>query len=247
MRHAEGLQKAVWYIRHRAAAASFRSLLQQRRRQTWQKLCTDLATQDFCKTTATVKRIRQNRQTHAVFTDSAGPSAAADRMVTHVGTVFDGSFLPSDRAVDPEPLQGPHSLDDCPCSPEVVQDALDGVARRKAPRIDHLRAEMPALINLFRLCWRSSRTPLAWRVAQVVPIHKEGPATDPANFRPISLLSVLRPFRQHPCGSPPGRRLVAAHPAHHWHAARLDPITTFVFSIHQLSSLFPPRPFTTYH
>lgn len=201
MRKAEGLQKAVWHTRHRAAAASFRSLLQQRRRQTWKKFCTDLATQDFSKTTATIKRIRTNRQTHAVFTDPAGPSAAADRMVAHLGTVFDGSSLPSDRAAGPSPPPGPHSLDDCPFSPEVVQDALDRVARRKAPGIDHLRAEMlapishflvPPLTDLFRLCWRWSHTPESWRVAQVVPIHKKGPATDPANFRPISLLSVLR-------------------------------------------------------
>ncbi|KAG0926567.1 hypothetical protein G6F28_012981 [Rhizopus arrhizus] len=51
---------------------------------------------------------------------------------------------------------------------------------------------VPQLLHLFRVCWQWSYTPLSWRVAQVVPIHKKGSKTDPGNFRPISLTSTFR-------------------------------------------------------
>ncbi|CEP08446.1 hypothetical protein, partial, partial [Parasitella parasitica] len=66
---------------------------------------------------------------------------------------------------------------------------------------DHLKAEMlkalapdiaPVLSLLFTLCYQWSYTPALWRQAQVFPIHKKGDAADPANFRPISLTSVMR-------------------------------------------------------
>ncbi|KAG0776452.1 hypothetical protein G6F16_012820 [Rhizopus arrhizus] len=50
----------------------------------------------------------------------------------------------------------------------------------------------PVLLYLFRLCWQWSYTPLTWRVAQVIPIHKKGSVSDPGNFRPISLTSTFR-------------------------------------------------------
>lgn len=73
--------------------------------------------------------------------------------------------------------------------------------RRKAPGIDHLRDEMLIPIKgqlshilslFFELCWSWSTVPSFWRHAQVFPIHKKGDPNDPANFRPISLTSILR-------------------------------------------------------
>ena len=108
--------------------------------------------------------------------------------------------------------------DDGPFNDALVSKAISQVPTRKAPGIDHLRGEMlrpiveplaPVLAAIFRLCWRWSHTPEAWRIAQIVPIHKKGPTTDPAHFRPISLTSIVRKILEH-ClkqtlldGSPP--------------------------------------------
>ena len=47
-------------------------------------------------------------------------------------------------------------------------------------------------INYFYLYCIGSYTPTSWRIAQIVPIYKNGDPDNPANFRPISLTSVIR-------------------------------------------------------
>ncbi|CDH60653.1 hypothetical protein RO3G_13746 [Lichtheimia corymbifera JMRC:FSU:9682] len=72
---------------------------------------------------------------------------------------------------------------------------------RKAPGCDHITGAMlkPIAVPLaqilspfLRFCWCRSRLPVAWRTAQVVPIHKKDDPTVAANFRPISLTSTFR-------------------------------------------------------
>lgn len=91
---------------------------------------------------------------------------------------------------------------DCPFTVDIVKAKIrEKLARRKAPGVDHLRTEMllpivdklaPVLLLLFSLCWIWSKVPKVWCTAQVIPIHKKGDPTDAANYRPISLTSVLR-------------------------------------------------------
>ncbi|KAG1130130.1 hypothetical protein G6F38_013476 [Rhizopus arrhizus] len=50
----------------------------------------------------------------------------------------------------------------------------------------------PILSLLFNVCCQWSYTPVLWRQAQVVPIHKKGDPTSPGNYRPISLTSIVR-------------------------------------------------------
>jgi hypothetical protein len=83
----------------------------------------------------------------------------------------------------------------------VTSVILKRLARNKAPGVDHLRTEMllpilkdlaPVLVLLFSLCWIWSRVPNAWCTAQVIPIFKKGDPLNAANYRPISLTSVMR-------------------------------------------------------
>ena len=135
----------------------------------------------------------------------AGTKVAANKMAQQLSRTFSGSSLPRVRANPPPHPTGPHLIDDqennCPFTPELIKNAIQTVARKKAPGVDHLRAEMLTpitehlinpLTDLFILCWKWSKTPDSWRLEQVVPIYKKGDANDPANYRPISLLSILR-------------------------------------------------------
>ena len=49
----------------------------------------------------------------------------------------------------------------------------------------------PVLSRLFRLCISSGVCPSAWKSAHVVPIPKKGSRSDPSNYRPIAITSIL--------------------------------------------------------
>lgn len=48
-----------------------------------------------------------------------------------------------------------------------------------------------AASQLFNISIRLGETPDEWNVARVSPIPKSGKSSDPANYRPISLLSIV--------------------------------------------------------
>ena len=49
----------------------------------------------------------------------------------------------------------------------------------------------PCLSKLFRLCLSSSTFPSCWKNALVQPVPKKGDPSQPSNYRPIALTSVL--------------------------------------------------------
>ena len=48
-----------------------------------------------------------------------------------------------------------------------------------------------AVGKLFRACAATGRVPLAWKSANVIPLFKKGSKSDPLNYRPVSLTSIL--------------------------------------------------------
>jgi len=86
------------------------------------------------------------------------------------------------------------------CTEEEVSELLLSIDTAKASGPDRLSGRMlkstatsiaPAITRLFNLSLRTGRLPVEWKVAQVIPIPKSSDASDPANYRPVSLLSVL--------------------------------------------------------
>ncbi|KAG2220508.1 hypothetical protein INT45_000919 [Circinella minor] len=76
---------------------------------------TSQSTDDFSKTTASIKCIRQSINIYSsCFTDPAGPQVAADRMKQHLHMVFAGDNLPHHRPNAPLPATGPHPKESHP-------------------------------------------------------------------------------------------------------------------------------------
>lgn len=72
-------------------------------------------------------------------------------------------------------------------------DGLDGkIIKLSAPVI------ADSLTYIYNLCLDKSYFPSAFKIAKVIPLYKSGDRSDPSNYRPISLLSVLsKPLEKH--------------------------------------------------
>ena len=49
----------------------------------------------------------------------------------------------------------------------------------------------PSVTYLINISLKSGIVPYIWKKAKVTPIHKDGPRSDPSNYRPISVLPIL--------------------------------------------------------
>ena len=204
-RHSFGFDKVSCWIHYKEAHHRFRSLVQAAKRRSWQKFCTTLEN-NFSKATAAIKRIKRNKESSSTYSHPDGPAASVNAMGAHLASVYDGSLLGS--ACRPA---APPTFDlELPfCVPanmslfdvDTLVSHIKRLPTHKAPGPDHIKAEMlkslvaeiaPVLSLLFTLCYQWGYTPALWRQAQVFPIFKKGDATDPGNYRPISLTSVMR-------------------------------------------------------
>ncbi|KAI8501334.1 hypothetical protein Bbelb_206050 [Branchiostoma belcheri] len=91
-------------------------------------------------------------------------------------------------------------LEDIPITPETVLKKLKKLKKGKSPGSDELHPKILAEVaetvaNPLALILRKSldegRLADEWRTAHITAIHKKGPKTEPGNYRPISLTSVI--------------------------------------------------------
>ncbi|KAI8484062.1 hypothetical protein Bbelb_381800 [Branchiostoma belcheri] len=91
-------------------------------------------------------------------------------------------------------------LEDIPITPEIVLKKLKKLKKGKSPGPDELHPKILAefaetVANPLALILRKSldegRLADEWRTAHITAIHKKGPKTEPGNYRPISLTSVI--------------------------------------------------------
>ncbi|KAG0848494.1 hypothetical protein G6F17_011601 [Rhizopus arrhizus] len=209
-RKARGLNCFRYWLQHQEAQAALRRLVTRRRKETWRHFCDQMSRGDYIKAITKFSRIRKNRTVKPTFSTTEGPQHAADTMAHHLEKIFAGELLPNrpdphtstlSRSPPDDTTTPPFDVNTCPIDLDSINEAIKQLPRRKAPGVDHFTIEMlspltdtftPVLLYIFRLCWQWAYTPLSWRVAQVIPIHKKGAASDPANFRPISLTSTFR-------------------------------------------------------
>jgi len=96
------------------------------------------------------------------------------------------------------------NIGNCPedllCTKEEVYKMLLSLDTSKANGPDGISAKMlkgtalsitPVLTQLFNMSLQSGIFPEKWKLSSVVPIPKGGDRSNPSNYRPISLLSVV--------------------------------------------------------
>ena len=94
---------------------------------------------------------------------------------------------------------GSAALCEGPLSPAECLDALQGMARGKAPGLDGLPMEFylkfwpvlgSDLVNVLNLCFEAGCLSLSQRRGVISLSFKKGDRLDPKNWRPMSLLNV---------------------------------------------------------
>ena len=92
------------------------------------------------------------------------------------------------------------SIDDLLCTEDEVYEMIASLDTSKANGSDGICARMlkgtahsitPVLTRLFNMSIESGIFPDKWKLSSVVPIPKGGDHSNPSNYRPISLLSVI--------------------------------------------------------
>ena len=87
-----------------------------------------------------------------------------------------------------------------------VESLLSNLDQSKAGGPDGLPARFlkematdlaPSLTFIFQVSLHKGDVPDDWKKAQVVPIHKNGNRSSPANYRPISLTSIMCKMLEH--------------------------------------------------
>ena len=81
-----------------------------------------------------------------------------------------------------------------------VKSAIKSLASNKASGYDKISARVlkdscdcitPVISRLVNGSFQMAAFPKAWKIAEVIPVPKEGNSEEPANNRPISLLPIL--------------------------------------------------------
>ena len=82
-----------------------------------------------------------------------------------------------------------------------VKSVIKSLVANKAPGYDKISARVlkdscesiaPVISRLVNNSFKMAAFPKAWKIAEVIPVPKEGNSEEPANNRPISLLPILR-------------------------------------------------------
>ena len=98
-------------------------------------------------------------------------------------------------------------IDDIQCTVDEVQHLLKSLDISKSNGPDGISARMlketassiaPSVTRLFNLVLETGSFPVCWKMSHIVPIPKSGDQSNPSNYRPISLLSILsKVFERH--------------------------------------------------
>ena len=138
------------------------------------------------------------------------PLAKAEALNEHFQSVFgDGEIYTADEYAEKcaMPERDPGStLEDIKVNEEGVTLLLKKLDPKKASGPDGISARIlkeladeisPLLTKLFKVSLATGKVPSDWKDAYVTPILKKGQQYDPANYRPVSLTSIVSKLMEH--------------------------------------------------
>ena len=126
-----------------------------------------------------------------------------ESMVDILNSFFSSVFTREDLSDPPQPrasFEGEVPLTSIHITPEKVTEKLGKLRPGSAPGSDKI---YPRILNTLKeelsiplaIIFNKSLTegvvPIDWKVANVTPIFKKGSKTEPGNYRPVSLTSVV--------------------------------------------------------
>jgi len=148
--------------------------------------------------------------------DSSGVSPLRKQGLTHsdpklkaeiLNDQFSSVFTREDlSSMPPTPTTKAPTIQDININTEGVAKLLSKLSPYKAPGPDKIPPRVlkeaanelaPAIALLFQASLKQGRLPAEWKQAIVAPIFKKGDRAAPANYRPISLTSILGKTLEH--------------------------------------------------
>ena len=153
----------------------------------------------------TVHLLTSNSSSIPVLVHDCGKASTsqekADILSEFFKKCFNSSILPLTFAdFDTFGTESNSCPDDFLCSIEEMQHLLETLDVSKSSGPDGISARMlksvaqsiaPSVTRLVNQSIQSGCFPVFWKVSNIVPIPKSGDNTNPRNYRPISLLSIL--------------------------------------------------------
>lgn len=193
---------------YRRVDAQCRRRAKQRRRQSWESLCSSMdSRRDPAKAWRVFRALLQPSVTnrHPLLASAISLRITEEALAERLADQFTPALPAAEVQVHVFPVapQDPQVV--AICSGDItlweLRAALDRCPkRRSAPGIDGVTYQMlrnlditqlQPLLQLFNQVWREGSLPPTWRVALVRPMLKVGrPPTEPASYRPVSLTSA---------------------------------------------------------
>ena len=136
--------------------------------------------------------------------NATSPKDKAEALNNQFKSVFTNETdPPADLLPDVSPFD---AMPEIHITTEGISRMLEKLKVGKAPGPDGIpamvlhklsRVVAPSLRAIFQLSYETGEVPDDWRLANVVPIFKDGDKTDPGNYRPISLTCIACKMMEH--------------------------------------------------
>ena len=98
------------------------------------------------------------------------------------------------------------SITDIDITVNGVRNLLENLDTNKSPGPDNIHAAFlkhvafeiaPLLTHLYQQSLRNGTVPVSWKQANITPVYKKSDKTDPRNFHPVSLTSLVCKTMKH--------------------------------------------------